>query len=201
MSNTTIIPKDDKAYNEIPNVNIRQERWFTKYNDILSGAPPEPPPLRDINHRIPLIDESKRYYYHLPCCPEAMKPQLLEKVQQYTKAGWWIAKAVPQAAPLLCIPKKTGTLRTVVDCRQRNDNTIKDVTLLPDQDQIRMDVTRARHRSKIDLSNAYEQVRIEPDDVAKTAFLTVLGTYLSAVMQQGDCNAPATFQRLVTHVF
>ena len=196
-----IILKDEKAFNKTPDVDIRRERWFTKYNNILNGAPPEPPPLRDINHRIPLINASKRYYYHLPRCPKAMKPQLLEKLQQYTKAGWWIAKAVPQATPLLCIPKKTGTLRTVVDCRQRNDNTVKDVAPLPDQDQIRMDVARARYHSKIDLSNVYKQVHIKPDNVAKTAFSTVFGTYLSAVMQQGNCNVPATFQQLVTHVF
>ena len=85
--------------------------------------------------------------------------------------------------------------------RQRNENTVKDMTPLPDQDQIRMDVAQAKCRSKIYLSNAYEQVRIEPDDVHKTAFTTVFGTYLSEVMQQGDCNAPATFQRLVTAIF
>jgi hypothetical protein len=123
-----------------------------------------------------------------------MKPQLLEKLRQYTDAGWWIPKTVPQAAPLLCIPKKSGKLRTVVDCRQRNDNTVKDVTPLPDQDQIRMDVARAKYCSKIDLSNAYEQIRIEPEDVHKTAFSTVFGTYHSQVLQQGDTNGPATYQ-------
>ena len=71
----------------------------------------------------------------------------------------------------------------------------------PDQEQIRMDVARAKYRSKIDLSDAYEQVRIVPEDVWKTAFSTVYGTMLSQVMQQGDCNAPSTFQRLMTHVF
>jgi hypothetical protein len=130
-----------------------------------------------------------------------MKPQLMEKLRQYINAGWWIPKTAAQAAPLLCIPKKTGKLRTVVDCRQRNDNTVKDVTPFPDQDQIRMDVARATFRSKIDLSNAYEQVRIEPDDVPKTAFATVFGTFESNVMQQGDCNAPATFQRLMVEIF
>jgi len=54
-----------------------------------------------------------------------MKLQLMEKLRQYTDAGWWTAKAVPQAAPLLCIPKKLGKLRTVIDCRQRNENTIE----------------------------------------------------------------------------
>ena len=54
-------------------------------------------------------------------------------------------KAVYQASPLLCVPKKSGKLRTVVDARKRNDNTYKDMmykdmTPFPDQDQIRMDV-------------------------------------------------------------
>ena len=116
------------------------DRWFVKYANILNRVPLELPLLREINHRIPLIDNGKRYYYHLPCCPDAMKPQLMEKMKQYVGTGWWIPKAVPQAAPLLCIPKKSGKLRTVVDCQQHNDNTIKDITLFLDQDQIRMDV-------------------------------------------------------------
>ena len=47
----------------------------------------------------------------------------------------------------------------------------------------------------------YEQVRIVPEDVWKTTFLVVYGTMISLVMQQGDCNAPSTFQQLMTHVF
>ena len=35
---------------------------------------------------------------------------------------------------------------------------------------------------------------MEPEDIMKTAFSTVFSTLLSQVMQQGDCNAPATFQ-------
>jgi hypothetical protein len=174
-------------------LQARREYWFAKYSDIMNGTPPGLPPLREINHKIPLIDESKRYSYRLPRCPEAMRPKLMEKLSQYVDNDWWTPKAVSQAAPLLCILKKSGKLRTVMDCRQRNDNTHKDVTPFPDQDQIRMDVARAKYRSKIDLSNAYEQVRIDPGDVHKTAFSTVFGTYESNVMQQGDCNAPATF--------
>jgi hypothetical protein len=127
--------------NTIVNKQLLHECWFMKYADIMNGVPPELPPLREINHRIPIIDEGKRYYYHLPCCPDAIKPQLMEKLRQYSDAGWWTPKAVSQAASLICIPKKMGKLRTVVDCCQQNNNTIKDVTPLPDQDQIWMDVT------------------------------------------------------------
>ena len=64
-----------------------------------------------------------------------------------------------------------------------------------------MDVARAKYCSKFDLSNAYEQVRVEPNDVWKMAFATIFGTFVSQVMQQGDCNAPATFQHLMTVTF
>ena len=102
---------------------------------------------------------------------------------------------------MLCIPKKNSKLRTIVDCRQRNDNTVKDITPFPNQDRIRMDVARAKYHSKFDLSNAYEKVRVESDDVWKMVFTTIFGTFVSQVMQQGDCNAPATFQHLMMVTF
>ena len=157
--------------------------------------------MREINHRIQLVDDKARYHYHLPRCPDALKPLLMEKIERYVRAGWWEFATVPQAAPMLCLVKRDTSLRTVFDCRKRNDNTVKDVSPFPDQDLIRQDVARAPFRSKIDLSDAYEQVRIVPEDVWKTAFSTVYGTMLSHVLQQGDCNGPATFQRLMTHVF
>ena len=110
-------------------------------------------------------------------------------------------KAVYQAPPLLCVPKKNGRLRTVVDVRKRNENTFKDVTPFPDQDQIRMDVAWAKYRTKINMSDAYEQIQIESNDIWKTVFATTLGTFILHVMQQGDCNAPSTFQRLMMWVF
>jgi hypothetical protein len=178
-----------------------RERWMELSVDIMSGVPEKMPPLRAVNHRIPLIDEKKSYHYHLPRCPDAMKEQLIDKINRYVRAGWWKAVQTDQAAPMLCIPKKTGLLRTAIDCRKRNENTLKDVTPFPDQDQIRMDCARAKYRSKIDMSDAYEQIRIIGEDVWKTAFATVYGTFVSHTMQIGDCNAPATFQRIMTMVF
>ncbi len=63
-----------------------------------------------------------------------------------------------QAMPMMCVFKKDTHLRMVVDCHQRNENTIKDVTPMPDQDNIREDVAHMKYRSKINLSDAYEQV-------------------------------------------
>src|ERR1700722_12552437 len=65
----------------------------------------------------------------------------------------------------------------------------------------RNDVAQGKYRSKIDMSNVYEQICVEPSDIWKTAFATIYGTFMSHTMQQGDCNAPATFQWLVTVIF
>jgi hypothetical protein len=89
---------------------------------------------------------------------------------------------VSQAAPMLCIHKKDKHLHTVVDVHQRNNNTVKDVTPLPDQEVIWEDVAQAKFRLKIDLSDAYKQVHVRTEDVDKTAFATITGTYISLIM-------------------
>ena len=87
-----------------------------------------------------------------------MRKPLAEKIDTYCKAGWWRPAQVEQAAPMLIIPKKNSALRTVINAQKRNANTVKDVTPFPDQDMIRLNVAQAKFRSKINLSNVYEQV-------------------------------------------
>ncbi|KAJ3015068.1 hypothetical protein NUW54_g1142 [Trametes sanguinea] len=140
-------------------LNKLRDKWYKATEDIMRPPLEELPPFREVNHRIPLIDEKKIYRYHFPRCAEAIRTELLAKINRYVKAGWWRPATVTQAAPLLCVAKKDGKLRTVIDAQQRNANTLHDLTPFPDQDQIQMDVARAKYRSKIDLSDAYEQVR------------------------------------------
>ena len=79
-----------------------------------------------------------------------------------------------QAIPMLCIPKKNGMLCTMFNLQQQNENTWKDVTPFPDQDTIHHDIVRAKFRSELDMTEAYEQTCIRPKDVCKTTFSTML---------------------------
>ncbi len=92
------------------------QQWMECCADILAGPSEKLPPLREVNHMIPLINKAKKYQYYTPKCPNLMKPQLLEKVKQYQRLGWWERQTATQAVPMLCVPKKDGSLRTTIDC-------------------------------------------------------------------------------------
>jgi Reverse transcriptase (RNA-dependent DNA polymerase) len=105
---------------------------------------------------------------------------------------------------MLLIPKPgkcPPELRTVFDLSERNKNTAKLTSPLPDQEGILRRAASHPFRSMIDLAAAYEQVRIEPDHVEHTAMTTPDGNMVSLVIQQGDCNVRATYQTLMNHLF
>ena len=140
------------------------------------------PPIHEVSHEIPLIDESKQLEHRLPKHPEAFSSELTWKIDQYTSAGWWVPAAAKQAMPMLCIPKKNSTLHTIFDLWQQNKNTWKDVIPFPDQDAIHHDIAWAKFRSKPDMTEAYEQTHIRPEDVCKMTFSTIFSTFQSQVM-------------------
>ena len=147
-ANLNALTKDEE---QLPDLS---KNWVESAKDILSGAPSHLPPLREMNHKIPIINEEKQYNYYLPRCPDALKTQLINKIQNYKSAGWWEETNVSQAAPMLCVFKKgRAKLCTVIDGRKRNENTKKNMTPFPDQEQIRNDVSRGKYRSKINMSN------------------------------------------------
>ena len=53
----------------------------------------------------------------------------------------------------------------------------------------------------LDMKNAYEQIRVIPEHVPRMTVTTPDGNMVNHVMQQGDCNAPATHQALMNHLF
>ena len=98
-------------------------------------------------------------------------------------------------------PKNAPELRTVFDLRERNKNTVRLTSPLPDINGVLRRVAAKKYRSVLDLTAAYEQIRVIPEHVDRTAMSTPDGNMVSLVLQMGDCNAPATYQSLMNYIF
>jgi hypothetical protein len=78
----------------------------------------------------------------------------------------------PWGAPVLFMKNKDGMLRLCVDFRQLNKVTIKNQYPLPRIDDLFDQLKDLKIFSKIDLRSGYHQVRINDEDISKTAFRT-----------------------------
>lgn len=60
---------------------------------------------------------------------------------------------------------------------------------------------RAGSLSKIALSDAYFQTRVDPKDINKNGLKSLFGCFISKVMLEEDMNAPGTFMRIMSDLF
>jgi hypothetical protein len=99
------------------------------------------------------------------------------------------------------VKKKDQYLILCVDYRPLNAVTIKNKYPLPRINILLDQLAGARVFSKVDLRSGYHQIKIDPEDVPKTAFSTRYGLYEYLVMLFGLTNAPAHFMCLMNSVF
>ena len=101
----------------------------------------------------------------------------------------------------MLVPKKDGKVRMCVDYQDLNRMSPKNNSPLPHIDTLMDNIAKHSLFSFMDGFSGYNQIRMAPEDMEKTAFLTMWGTFCYKVMPFGLKNAGVTYQRVMVTLF
>lgn len=189
-----------EASNASPKHVTRMRQLLESFKDIFpEELPVGLPPQRRLDHRIilkPGTAPISRKQYRIPL---NYLPEFKRQIDEQLKGGRIRRSNSPYSAPVLLI-NRNNKIRMCLDLRGLNDATVKDSTSLPNQQELFDVVGGCFWLTRLDLRSGFNQVRIHPEDIEKTAFNTPWGHFECTAMPFGLTNAPATFQALMQEV-
>ncbi|GAA5974657.1 hypothetical protein JCM11641_007043 [Rhodosporidiobolus odoratus] len=196
---------DDPAGDDISaeEAEAQLSTLLERYADVLVDSLPDRlPPHRPVDHSIDLIDSELKIRPKVIGMPARYDKQWRAHVVKFAETGYWSPAALESACSMFSVPKHDPSeARFVINLKPRNANTRRRISPIPDMKGVRSRLAAHRYRTKLDFKNAYEQIRLTLESVAKSGFVTPSGTFVSRVMQQGDTNAPDTMHRVCAMMF
>ncbi|GJV58578.1 putative reverse transcriptase domain-containing protein [Tanacetum coccineum] len=132
--------------------------------------------------------------------PSSDSTMLSEQLKELSDKGFIRPSSSPWGAPVLFVKNKDGSFRMCIDYRELNKLTMKNRYPLPMIDDLFDQLQGSNVYSKINQRSGYHQLRVQEEDILKTAFQTRYGHYDFQVMPFGLTNAPAVFMDLINRV-
>ncbi|GJX28276.1 putative reverse transcriptase domain-containing protein [Tanacetum coccineum] len=126
--------------------------------------------------------------------------ELSNQLKELQEKGFIRQSHSPWGEPVLFVKKKDGLMRMCIDYRELNKLTIKNRYPLLRIDDLFDQLQGVCCFSKIDLRSRYHQLRVQEEDIPKTAFRTCYGHFEFIVMPFGLTNAPTIFMDLMNRI-
>ncbi|CAI5728452.1 unnamed protein product [Peronospora destructor] len=173
-----------------------------EYADVFPDKiPAELPADRGVQHEIDLVPGSKYCVTRQWPLPRDQIKAIDDFFEDRRKSGHVRESISPHSSPTFCVKKATGGWRIVHAFNKLNDATIPAQTPIHRKDMVLNSMSGSVLFSAIDLTDGFYQILMRPSDIPLTAVSTPSGMLWEwLVMPQGLKNAPATFNRMVSHV-
>ena len=128
-----------------------------------------------------------------------MKPKMSLRIKEEVKkkfdAGFLAVARYPEwVANIVPVPKKDEKVQMCVDYRDLNRASPKDNFPLPHIDVLMDNIANFTLFSFMDGFLGYNQIKMAPEDMEKTMFVTLWGTFCYKVMSFGLKNVGTTYQ-------
>ncbi|KAG3231276.1 hypothetical protein PI124_g23629 [Phytophthora idaei] len=146
------------------------------------------------------LPQDKGIQHEIDLVPDQVKV-IDDFFESRRQAGQVRESKSPHSAPTFCVKKPQGGWRIVHAYNKLNDATIPAQTPIPRKDVIIDSMAKSTVYSALDLRDGFYQILMRESDIALTTVSTPSGMLWEwLVMPQGLKNAPATFNRCVTHL-
>ncbi|MEL7520459.1 MAG: retropepsin-like aspartic protease/reverse transcriptase, partial [Cyanobacteria bacterium J06553_1] len=172
----------------------------TTYREVFVETLPDLPPQRAV--AVEIDTQDAKPVFKTPYRLTNREQQEMEKqLTELLRIGIIRPSLSEWGAPVLFAAKKDGTLRMCVDYRGINALTQKIRYPLPRIEELFDVLGRAKIFSRLDLKSGYHQLRMHPDAIHKTAFVTRFGQFEYVTAPFGLTNLPSYFQKLMQTTF
>ena len=172
-----------------------------KYYDRLSSSKFDIGRIEGFYYRIPLKPGAQP----VSCRPYPCSPLESDEMDQITaeleEEDFIEEYSGPWGSPALITWNADGSSRMCVDYSLRNKVTEDLAYPCPDINTTLLEFHDARVFSKFDITKAFYNIPVHPDDKEKTAFVTKNGAFCFKVMPFGGKRCPATWAQASDHIF
>jgi len=175
-----------------------------EFKDVFAWSYQDMPSLDPsiVQHKLPSKPECPPVKQKLLSMKPEVSLKIKEEVEKQFNAGFLAVARYPQwVANVVPVPKKDGKVRMCVDYRDLNRTSPIDNFPLAHIDTLVDNTARFVVFSFMDGFSGYNQIRMAPEDLEKTTFITLWGTFCYKVMPFGLNNAGATYQRAMVTLF
>ena len=172
-----------------------------KYSDVISLNNEKLGKTDVIYHHINIPRDSQPIY--TPCyrLPQSQKEKVSTHLREMLEDGIIRESKSPWSSPMLCVPKKDGTLRICIDFRKINSLTATDPYPVPSLRHLISSIGENEVYTTLDLQAGFWQVPLDEESKPLTGFSSSLGHFEYSRMPFGLKSSPITFCRLVDQVF